>query len=59
MANIVPVRPKPVITSSAMRTTPWRSQMRLSAGQYSSDGTAAPAAEDTGSAITAATDDAP
>ena len=55
MPNHLPVRPQPVMTSSAMSSTPWRSQMSRSIGQYSGAGTATPAEKETGSAITAAT----
>jgi hypothetical protein len=40
-----PVRPKPVITSSATSSTPWRRQISATFGQYSSGGTTAPAVE--------------
>ena len=33
-ANSVPVRPQPVITSSAMNSTPWRAQIALHLGQH-------------------------
>ncbi len=33
IANQRPVRPKPVMTSSAMRRTPWRRQTSAMAGQ--------------------------
>ena len=55
MANIFPVRPNPLITSSAISNTPWRSQMSRSMGQYSGPGIATPDDTDTGSAITATT----
>ena len=54
-ANILPVRPKPHITSSSTSRTPYLSQISRSIGQYSSPGTTAPCGTETGSAITAAT----
>ena len=54
-ANIRPVRPKPVITSSKISSTPCRSQISRTSGQYSGPGTCTPAAAEIGSPITAAT----
>ena len=55
MPNHVPVRPKPLTTSSAMSSTSYLSQIFRTMGQYSSPGTATPADAETGSPITAAT----
>ncbi len=55
-ANFLPVRPKPVMTSSAIKSTPCLRQMSATSGQYSSGGTSAPAVEPPiGSAMNAAT----
>ena len=51
--NILPVRPSPVVTSSAMSTTPYSLHISRSIGQYSAPGTIPSFV--TGSAITAAT----
>ena len=59
IANIEPVLPNPVITSSAINMTPYLSHICRSIGQYSSPGTAAPIEEEIGSATTAATLEAP
>ena len=56
---MLPVRPKPHTTSSAISSTPYLSQIRRRNGQYSSPGTATPEAPATGSAMTAATVEAP
>ena len=51
----MPVRPKPVTTSSAISMTPYLLQISLTIGQYSSPGTAAPFGVPTGSPMKAAT----
>ena len=53
-ANILPVRPMPVWTSSAIRSTPKRLQVSRRRGQKSSGGTIAPASPCTGSTTTPA-----
>ena len=53
-ANIVPVRPKPVCTSSAISTTPKRSQKARSSATKAGGGTTNPPSPSTGSMITAA-----
>ena len=55
MQNIVPVRQKPHITSSAIISTSYWSQISLINGQYSSGGTRKPDAPSSGSAMNAAT----
>jgi hypothetical protein len=54
------VRPNPVITSSAISNTPWRSQISAIRGQYSLTGvTAAPDEPIIGSAMNAAIESGP
>src|SRR5450631_2137291 len=55
IANHLPVRPHPAITSSSISRTPWRSQISRSRGIYSGGGTSTPFVPTTGSTITAAT----
>ena len=55
MQNILPVLPKPDITSSAMRRTSWSSHISLSRGMYSSTGTRIPLLPTMGSITTPAT----
>ena len=58
-ANILPVRPNPLITSSAMRITPYLSQISRTVGQYSGWGMCTPEAAETGSPMKAATESGP
>ena len=51
MPNHSPVRPKPLITSSAISRMSWRSQISRSTVQYSCCGTQLPLAVEIGSAI--------
>ena len=54
MPNHSPVRPKPLITSSAISTMSWRSQMSRRIVQYSCCGTQQPLDVEIGSAMIAA-----
>ena len=54
MPNHFPVRPKPLITSSAISRMPCRSQMSRSVRQYSGAGTQQPLEVEIGSAMIAA-----
>ena len=54
-ANILPVRQKPVITSSSINSTLWSVKIFLTIGKYSSGGEIAPPQPCTGSAIKTAT----
>ena len=54
-ANIFPVLPNPVTTSSAMSTTPYLVHISRNMGQYSSPGTATLIGDAIGSAMTAQT----
>ena len=53
-ANILPVLPNPVITSSAINRTSWLVHMSLTMGQYSGGGIIDPAVPCAGSAMNAA-----
>ena len=55
MANHSPVRPQPLMTSSAIMSTPLSSQIFLRRGRYSSGGTRIPFVPTTGSMMIAAT----
>ena len=59
VANILPVRPKPVMTSSQIMMTPYLSHISRMVGQYSGCGTWMPAAAEIGSPMKAATVDGP
>ncbi len=54
-ANIRPVRPIPVCTSSAMSRIPWRRQISATSGMNAAGGTTNPPSPCTGSISTAAT----
>ena len=54
-ANHLPVRPQPAITSSAISSTPWRSQISRRRGKYSGGGMRTPLVPTTGSTMIAAT----
>ena len=54
-ANMLPVLPKPVITSSKISSTAWRSQISRSRARYSSVGVMMPPVLPIGSTMTAAT----
>ena len=59
LANMSPVRPKPVCTSSAMNTIPFSRQNAANAGRNPSPGTTKPPSPWIGSMMTAATWSAP
>ena len=59
MANHFPVRPKPAITSSAMNTMPYLSQISRTPAMYPGGGTMMPAVPGTDSRMIAANDVAP
>ena len=59
LANIAPVRAKPVCTSSAMKTTPFARHQSTTAGRNPSAGTMKPPSPWIGSMITAARLSAP
>ena len=59
LANRVPVRPKPVATSSQISSTSWRRQASTSGPYASASATSIPAAPWTRGSITTAASDGP